>query len=208
MNPTLISTENVELRIDSVGAKTSDWFNGTVPVDQTVGTRTSFTITYETSLPNIYIMSPSGSIYDQMHMHHDESTKYAALKAVMPTYELPVYPATVKEIVYELSVCPATAKEAISELSACTVMAKEAIYELSACPSLQLHHGWRIHGLCLQPLRPGIHLCPSSHQLHLGSWLPHLPGSVGLLPPLSSTLVLCRSGSTAVFLILTCSSVA
>uniref|UniRef100_A0A8C2D1F4 Epithelial chloride channel protein-like n=1 Tax=Cyprinus carpio TaxID=7962 RepID=A0A8C2D1F4_CYPCA len=65
---------------DSVGAKTSDWFNGTVPVDQTVGTRTSFTITYETSLPNIYITSPSGSIYDQMRMRHDESTKTVTLK--------------------------------------------------------------------------------------------------------------------------------
>uniref|UniRef100_A0A8C2D2P7 Epithelial chloride channel protein-like n=1 Tax=Cyprinus carpio TaxID=7962 RepID=A0A8C2D2P7_CYPCA len=63
-----------------VGAKTSDWFNGTVPVDQTVGTRTSFTITYETSLPNIYITSPSGSIYDQMRMRHDESTKTVTLK--------------------------------------------------------------------------------------------------------------------------------
>uniref|UniRef100_A0A8C1MRT6 Chloride channel accessory 1 n=1 Tax=Cyprinus carpio TaxID=7962 RepID=A0A8C1MRT6_CYPCA len=66
--------------LDSVGAKTSDWFNGTVPVDQTVGTRTSFTITYETSLPNIYITSPSGSIYDQMRMRHDESTKTVTLK--------------------------------------------------------------------------------------------------------------------------------
>uniref|UniRef100_A0A8C1MVS4 Chloride channel accessory 1 n=1 Tax=Cyprinus carpio TaxID=7962 RepID=A0A8C1MVS4_CYPCA len=68
------------VQLDSVGAKTSDWFNGTVPVDQTVGTRTSFTITYETSLPNIYITSPSGSIYDQMRMRHDESTKTVTLK--------------------------------------------------------------------------------------------------------------------------------
>ncbi|XP_016100338.1 epithelial chloride channel protein-like [Sinocyclocheilus grahami] len=68
------------VQIDSVGAKTSDWFNGTVSVDQTVGTKTSFTITYETSLPNIYITSPSGSIYNQMQMRHDESTKTVTLK--------------------------------------------------------------------------------------------------------------------------------
>ncbi|XP_052473200.1 calcium-activated chloride channel regulator 4A [Carassius gibelio] len=68
------------VQLDSLGAKTSDWFNGTVPVDQTVGTRTSFTITYETNLPNIYIMSPRGSIYTQMHMRHDESTKTVTLK--------------------------------------------------------------------------------------------------------------------------------
>lgn len=63
-----------------MGAKTSDWFNGTVPVDQTVGTRTSFTITYETSLPDINIMSPSGSVYNQIRMRHDESTKTVTLK--------------------------------------------------------------------------------------------------------------------------------
>ncbi|KAF4103939.1 hypothetical protein G5714_014926 [Onychostoma macrolepis] len=68
------------VQIDSVGAKTSDWFNGTVSVDQTIGTKTSFTITYETTVPKIYIQSPSGSVYNQMQMRHDESTKTVSLK--------------------------------------------------------------------------------------------------------------------------------
>ncbi|KAI2656096.1 Calcium-activated chloride channel regulator 4A [Labeo rohita] len=68
------------VQIDSVGAKTSDWFNGTVPIDQTIGTKTSFTITYETTLPKVYIQSPSGSVYNQMQMRHDESSKTVTLK--------------------------------------------------------------------------------------------------------------------------------
>ncbi|KAI2656094.1 Calcium-activated chloride channel regulator 1 [Labeo rohita] len=68
------------VQIDSVGAKTSDWFNGTVPIDQTIGTKTSFTITYETTLPKINTQSPSGSVYNQMQMRHDESSKTVTLK--------------------------------------------------------------------------------------------------------------------------------
>ncbi|KAI2645261.1 Calcium-activated chloride channel regulator 4A [Labeo rohita] len=68
------------VQIDSAGAKTSDWFNGTVPIDQTIGAKTSFTITYETTLPKINIQSPSGSVYNQMQMHHDESSKTVTLK--------------------------------------------------------------------------------------------------------------------------------
>lgn len=43
----------------------NDWFNGTVPVDHTVGNRTTFTIIYGTSAPTVYIESPSGLVYDQ-----------------------------------------------------------------------------------------------------------------------------------------------
>lgn len=63
-----------------MGAKTSDWFNGTVSVDQTIGTKTSFTITYESTVPKVYIQSPSGSVYNQMQVRHDESTKTVTLK--------------------------------------------------------------------------------------------------------------------------------
>ncbi|XDV32639.1 hypothetical protein PO909_003396 [Leuciscus waleckii] len=68
------------VQIDSVGIKTSDWFNGTISVDQTIGTKTSFTIIYEKSLPHISIQSPSGSTYNQLQMRHDESTKTVILK--------------------------------------------------------------------------------------------------------------------------------
>ncbi|XP_056329948.1 calcium-activated chloride channel regulator 1 [Danio aesculapii] len=68
------------VQIDSVGIKTSDWFNGTVSVDQTIGTKTSFTITYEASLPRISIQSPSGLIYSQTQMRHDEPAKTVTLK--------------------------------------------------------------------------------------------------------------------------------
>ncbi|XP_048028179.1 calcium-activated chloride channel regulator 1-like [Megalobrama amblycephala] len=68
------------VQIDSAGKKTSDWFNGTILVDQTIGTKTSFTITYETSLPDISIQSPSGSTYKQIQIHHYESAKTVTLK--------------------------------------------------------------------------------------------------------------------------------
>ncbi|XP_073674204.1 calcium-activated chloride channel regulator 1-like [Garra rufa] len=68
------------VQIDSVGAKTSEWFNGTISVDQTIGTKTSFTITYEKTLPKVYIQSPSGSVYNQIQMRHDESSKTVTLK--------------------------------------------------------------------------------------------------------------------------------
>ncbi|XP_048016188.1 calcium-activated chloride channel regulator 1-like [Megalobrama amblycephala] len=68
------------VQIDSAGKKTSDWFNGTILVDQTIGNKTSFTITYEKSLPDISIQSPSGSTYKQVQMRHYESAKTVTLK--------------------------------------------------------------------------------------------------------------------------------
>lgn len=63
-----------------MGIKTSDWFNGTILVDQTIGTKTSFTITYEKSLPDISIHSPSGSTYKQVQMRHDKAAKTVTFK--------------------------------------------------------------------------------------------------------------------------------
>ncbi|XP_016432039.1 epithelial chloride channel protein-like [Sinocyclocheilus rhinocerous] len=65
--------------LESIGARTSDLFNGTVSVDQTVGNKTSFVIIYENSLPSIYIQSPSGLIYTQTNMNHDVSQKTVTL---------------------------------------------------------------------------------------------------------------------------------
>ncbi|KAK9961948.1 hypothetical protein ABG768_007342 [Culter alburnus] len=59
------------VQLESVGVKTSDWFNGTVSVDQTVGNKTSFVIIYQQSVPIISIQSPSGSIYNQTEMNPD-----------------------------------------------------------------------------------------------------------------------------------------
>uniref|UniRef100_A0A672Q1L7 VWFA domain-containing protein n=1 Tax=Sinocyclocheilus grahami TaxID=75366 RepID=A0A672Q1L7_SINGR len=67
------------VQLESVGKRTSDWFNGTVSVDQTVGNKTSFVIIYEISFPSIYIQSPSGSIYTQTSMSHDGSLKTVTL---------------------------------------------------------------------------------------------------------------------------------
>uniref|UniRef100_A0A8C1MJ95 Chloride channel accessory 1 n=1 Tax=Cyprinus carpio TaxID=7962 RepID=A0A8C1MJ95_CYPCA len=66
---------NKPVQLESVGARTSDWFNGTVSVDQTVGNKTSFVIIYEISLPSIFIQSPSGSIYTQTNMSNDDFTR-------------------------------------------------------------------------------------------------------------------------------------
>ncbi|XDV32648.1 hypothetical protein PO909_003400, partial [Leuciscus waleckii] len=68
------------VKIESVGKTTSDWFNGTVTVDQTVGNKTSFVIIYEKSVPIISIQSPSGSIYSETHMSHEGSLKTVTLK--------------------------------------------------------------------------------------------------------------------------------
>ncbi|XP_059370714.1 calcium-activated chloride channel regulator 1-like [Carassius carassius] len=71
---------NEPVQLESIGARTSNWFNGTVSVDQTVGNKTSFVIIYELSLPSIYIQSPSGLIYTQTKMSHDGSLKTVFLK--------------------------------------------------------------------------------------------------------------------------------
>ncbi|XP_067307126.1 calcium-activated chloride channel regulator 1-like isoform X2 [Pseudorasbora parva] len=68
------------VQLESQGIKTSDWFNGTISVDQTIGTNTSFTITYEKGLPHISIRSPSGSTDYQAQMRHDQSAKTVTLK--------------------------------------------------------------------------------------------------------------------------------
>ncbi|XP_026081877.1 calcium-activated chloride channel regulator 3A-1-like [Carassius auratus] len=67
------------VQLESVGARTSGWFNGTVSVDQTVGNKTRFVIIYEKSFPSVYIQSPSGSIYTQTNMSHDELLKAVTL---------------------------------------------------------------------------------------------------------------------------------
>ncbi|XP_051963013.1 calcium-activated chloride channel regulator 3A-1-like [Xyrauchen texanus] len=68
------------VQLESIGIQTAGWFNGTISVDQTVGTKTSFTINYEKSLPTVYVESPSGTIYNQMQMHQDVQTKTLTLK--------------------------------------------------------------------------------------------------------------------------------
>ncbi|CAM4551607.1 unnamed protein product [Leuciscus chuanchicus] len=68
------------VQLESVGKTTSDWFNGTVTVDQTVGNKTSYVIIYEKSVPIISIQSPSGSIYSETHMSHEGSLKTFTLK--------------------------------------------------------------------------------------------------------------------------------
>uniref|UniRef100_A0A8C1LP08 VWFA domain-containing protein n=1 Tax=Cyprinus carpio TaxID=7962 RepID=A0A8C1LP08_CYPCA len=68
------------VQLESIGERTSDWFNGTVSVDQTVGNKTSFVIIYELSSPIIYIQSPSGLTYTQTNMNHDGSLKTVFLK--------------------------------------------------------------------------------------------------------------------------------
>ncbi|XP_016328927.1 epithelial chloride channel protein-like [Sinocyclocheilus anshuiensis] len=70
---------NEPVQLESVGKRTSDWFNGTVSVDQTVGNKTSFVIIYEIRFPSVYIQSPSGSIYTQTSMSHDGSLKTVTL---------------------------------------------------------------------------------------------------------------------------------
>ncbi|XP_059370713.1 calcium-activated chloride channel regulator 1-like [Carassius carassius] len=70
---------NEPVQLESIGARTSNWFNGTVSVDQTVGNKTSFVIIYEIRFPNVYIQSPSGSVYTQTNMSHDVSQKTVTL---------------------------------------------------------------------------------------------------------------------------------
>uniref|UniRef100_A0A8C1LN01 Chloride channel accessory 1 n=1 Tax=Cyprinus carpio TaxID=7962 RepID=A0A8C1LN01_CYPCA len=70
---------NEPVQLESVGARTSDWFNGTVSVDQTVGNKTSFVIIYEINFPSVYIQSPSGSVYTQTNLSHDVSQKTVTL---------------------------------------------------------------------------------------------------------------------------------
>uniref|UniRef100_A0A4W4HLQ2 VWFA domain-containing protein n=1 Tax=Electrophorus electricus TaxID=8005 RepID=A0A4W4HLQ2_ELEEL len=54
-----------KIQLESTGQIVSDWFNGTVPIDGTVGNRTTFTVIYEKSSPTVYFESPSSSVYNQ-----------------------------------------------------------------------------------------------------------------------------------------------
>ncbi|KAL7825311.1 hypothetical protein AOLI_G00325180 [Acnodon oligacanthus] len=62
------------IQLVSTGKDTRDWFNGTVPIDHTVGNSTTFTIIYERSAPTVYIQTPSGSVYDQRHISDNTNT--------------------------------------------------------------------------------------------------------------------------------------
>ncbi|KAL7825187.1 hypothetical protein AOLI_G00323940 [Acnodon oligacanthus] len=63
----------------STGSAATGWFNGTVPIDRTVGNSTTFTIIYERSAPTVYIQAPSGSVHDQTRMAHNAATKTLTL---------------------------------------------------------------------------------------------------------------------------------
>ncbi|XP_067222280.1 calcium-activated chloride channel regulator 3A-1-like isoform X2 [Chanodichthys erythropterus] len=67
------------VQLESVGKTTSDWFNGTVSVDQTVGNQTSFVIIFQSQFPSISIQSPSGSVYSETQMNHDPFLKTVTL---------------------------------------------------------------------------------------------------------------------------------
>ncbi|XP_036413623.1 calcium-activated chloride channel regulator 4A-like isoform X1 [Colossoma macropomum] len=70
------------IQLESTGRIINDWFNGTVPIDRTVGNSTTFTIIYERSAPTVYIQTPSGSVYDQndqTHVTHNAAAKTVTL---------------------------------------------------------------------------------------------------------------------------------
>uniref|UniRef100_A0AAR2JFQ4 VWFA domain-containing protein n=1 Tax=Pygocentrus nattereri TaxID=42514 RepID=A0AAR2JFQ4_PYGNA len=67
------------IQLVSTGSSTTGWFNGTVPIDRTVGNSTTFTIIYERSAPTVSIHAPSGSAYDQTRMTHNAATKTLTL---------------------------------------------------------------------------------------------------------------------------------
>ncbi|XP_066540270.1 calcium-activated chloride channel regulator 4-like [Hoplias malabaricus] len=71
------SKETVQLV--STGSITTDWFNGTLQIDSTVGNSTTFTILYQTSTPTLYIEAPSGSVYGQSHITDNAATKTVTL---------------------------------------------------------------------------------------------------------------------------------
>ncbi|XP_053362895.1 calcium-activated chloride channel regulator 1-like [Clarias gariepinus] len=50
---------------ESTGKILTDWFNGTVPIDQAAGKHTTFTLIYERNAPTVHIQSLSGLVYDQ-----------------------------------------------------------------------------------------------------------------------------------------------
>ncbi|KAI4882946.1 hypothetical protein NFI96_015881, partial [Prochilodus magdalenae] len=67
------------IQLVSTGTSTFDWFNGTVPIDHTIGNSTTFTVLYERSEPSVYIESPSGSVYNQTDATHNTATKTITL---------------------------------------------------------------------------------------------------------------------------------
>ncbi|XP_046718340.1 calcium-activated chloride channel regulator 1-like [Silurus meridionalis] len=62
------------IQLESTGTNVKDWFNGTVPIDRSVGNRTTFTIIYERRAPTVNIVSPSGVVYDQRNITDSANT--------------------------------------------------------------------------------------------------------------------------------------
>ncbi|XP_049323310.1 calcium-activated chloride channel regulator 1 [Astyanax mexicanus] len=67
------------VQLESIGKNTADWFNGTVPIDRTVGNSTTFTVIYERATPTVYIKSSSGRVYTQAHIKDDTASKTITL---------------------------------------------------------------------------------------------------------------------------------
>ncbi|XP_066518534.1 calcium-activated chloride channel regulator 1-like [Hoplias malabaricus] len=67
------------VQLVSTGKISTDWFNGTVPIDCTVGNSTTFTIIYEKNPPTVNIETPSGSVYGQSHITHNAAMKTIVL---------------------------------------------------------------------------------------------------------------------------------
>ncbi|KAG9264853.1 calcium-activated chloride channel regulator 3A-1-like [Astyanax mexicanus] len=67
------------VQLESIGKNTADWFNGTVPIDGTVGNSTTFTVIYERTAPTVHIEAPSGQVYNQTHVNDDAAAKTLTL---------------------------------------------------------------------------------------------------------------------------------
>ncbi|KAI4871510.1 hypothetical protein NFI96_029132 [Prochilodus magdalenae] len=70
---------NQAIQLESTGKVVDDWFNGTVPIDRTVGNSTTFTVIYDGSTPAVHIESPSGSVFNQTHITDNTATKTITL---------------------------------------------------------------------------------------------------------------------------------
>ncbi|KAK1165148.1 calcium-activated chloride channel regulator 1-like [Acipenser oxyrinchus oxyrinchus] len=74
-----LTKQSIQLESSGQKMKAKDWFNGTVSIDKSVGKDTFFVVTWETTMPDMYVRSPGGQTYENVNFTVEASFGTARL---------------------------------------------------------------------------------------------------------------------------------
>ncbi|XP_038649697.1 calcium-activated chloride channel regulator 1-like [Scyliorhinus canicula] len=74
-----ISQQSIQLESFGAMIYDGDWMNNTLPIDKTVGNDTSFVVTWEKQIPDIFVADPSGKVYNKDDFEIDDTLLTARL---------------------------------------------------------------------------------------------------------------------------------